>query len=195
MEAAARSPLLVQLVIKNFGPTAAHNVSIKIDPDPQRTNGQGGVEGVWLPDDIPVLAPGQAWSTLWDFTRFRFNQEPPLPDRYDVSIFFVDPNEPNRPPETSQAVLDWSQFKGRRWATTHGAHETAVALRDIRDLLARWSTGGLTTKGLRVYPVDPDNPPPEQYSDPTAVLAAFNFEDLPPGAAEDPPPEGEAQED
>jgi hypothetical protein len=64
MEASAAGSWYVDLVIRNFGTTATHDVRLEIEPAPHRHAGRSGV--VWLPESIPVLVPGQEWRTFWD---------------------------------------------------------------------------------------------------------------------------------
>lgn len=56
MEQHPDDPKLIELVIRNFGTTAARSVEIKAKPKLRRTNGSGGVEDLWMPDKIPFLA-------------------------------------------------------------------------------------------------------------------------------------------
>lgn len=57
----------VDLVVRNFGSTAALNVEVRIEPVPRRSgNDLGTYQDVKVPDKIPVLVPGQEWRTWWD---------------------------------------------------------------------------------------------------------------------------------
>lgn len=152
MESYSASPHIVKLVIKNFGNTAAHDVRVEITPTPQRTDGSAGIEAVWVPDDIAMLVPGQAWETLWDFGPAR-GDEPRLPDRHEARITYIDLLAPGQSREETRASLDWGQYKGRRWMTTYSEHDAAKALREIEKSVRRWSEFG---GGLSVWTRDGD---------------------------------------
>ena len=72
MEPHASDWHLVELVVKNYGQTAAHNVSFSFENPPtvaqyeNEHNGLVGIAELALPSEIPVLAPGQEWRTGWD---------------------------------------------------------------------------------------------------------------------------------
>lgn len=75
-----------ELVIKNFGATAAFNIRVESEPMLAREwNGES--QAVPLPL-IPTLVPGQEWRVLWDF--FPTRDEAGLPDRHDVMVRFED---------------------------------------------------------------------------------------------------------
>src|SRR5207248_1820045 len=58
------------LVVKNFGTTAATDVRVKITPPPRSANLRNSDVEHWLkvPEAIPVLVPGQQWATYWDWS-------------------------------------------------------------------------------------------------------------------------------
>lgn len=144
MRSSAVDPQLVDVVVRNFGPTAAFDVVAQFEPEPRRTDGFGGTEAVWLPPAIPVLAPGQEWWTLWDFGRER--QDSGLPDKHEVSVRWKDSRGA---PDKSESVLDWGQYQGRRWTVQKTIHDVAKELVEIRKHLdaAREGVG----RGLAVY--------------------------------------------
>lgn len=128
-------PRFVDLVIRNFGTTAAMNVRIEISPTPQRATG-GNVEDVWIPDSIPVLVPAQEWSTLWDFAPQRAGAA--LTDRHDAIVKFEDTQGR---PFRFEYVLDWAVRRQRMHVGTYGTHHAAEALREIDQKLGRWQEG------------------------------------------------------
>lgn len=162
------STFLVDLVVRNFGATAAHDVHLAIDPWPRRSidqerqrdaspaDAQQGTPDqaesdhgyVWLPDRIPVLVPGQEWRTLWDTGR-RLSTD--LPDHHNARISFLDSQGESY---CTEAALDWRIIKDREMVTVYGAHEAAKALRDLSKTAAKWKEG--PTGGLRVYVRDGD---------------------------------------
>lgn len=152
MEPSPASPQIIKLVVRNFGNTTAHDVRVAITPPPKRTDGRNGIEAVWLPKEIAMLVPGQAWETFWDYGPDR-DDEPRLPDRHEARITCVDLLAPGEPREESRASLDWGQYKGRRWETIYSVHDGVKALREIRDSVKRW---GEFQGGLSVWARDGD---------------------------------------
>ncbi|SRR6266487_406524 len=149
MEPSAATVQIIDLVVRNFGTTAAHDVRLTITPRVQRSVEGGGVEDVWLPDRLPTLVPGQEWRTMWDSGRYRPQSE--LPDQHDARVSFRD----SRGQALSASYqLDWGAFKGRRWVVTYGIHDAAKALREIDKTMKKWREG--LAGGLAVYVRDGD---------------------------------------
>lgn len=142
MEPSPVDQVFIQLVVKNFGPTAAFDVTLSITPVLRRTSQNGPDEDLWLPESIPSLAPGQRWETFWDDSRERMTST--LPQRHDVEIEFRD-SQGTRLHAT--AVLDWTQYQGRSWIETYSVHHVAKALRELSKTVRKWnehpSRGGL----------------------------------------------------
>lgn len=158
LESDAANPKFVDLVVKNFGTTAASNVQIDVDPTPQRSKQGGGVEDMWVAEKISTLVPRQEWRTLWDFGPDRVNTD--LPDHYTVRLAYTDSRERKLDGVFS---LDWGQFKNRQWVEKRGLHDAANALREINKRLKKWDAG--INKGLRVSLRDGSGqgvPPDEQ---------------------------------
>ncbi len=141
MEPGAVDPKFVDLVIRNLGTTAAHDVRLRITPTPQRSGEDGVAEDVWLPQELPVLVPHQEWRTLWDFTPDRSRAG--LPDRHEATVTYKDSQDEEC---CTPSVLDWSAYKGRQWVHTYTTHDVGKALREISKTLAKWQEdpqGGL----------------------------------------------------
>lgn len=148
MEPTDATPQIIDLVIKNFGKTAAYDVHVRFDP-PLRRSVQGQqAEDVWVFDQLPVLVPGQEWRTMWDFGPSRAQSD--LPERYEASVTY---RSSRRPLPPLKYVLDWSAYMGRRWVTTYNLHDAAKALREIQRTLGRWQEG---VNGLAVWVRDGD---------------------------------------
>lgn len=132
-EASAVSPLFIDLVVRNFGPTAARHVRIHMDPWPSRAWPKIG-EKVELPGLIPILAPGQEWRTSWDSSKERIPTD--LPDTHIGTVTY---EGVRGLPQSTPVLIDWRVFKNRRWMEERGIHDAAVALRDIRTTLKGWN--------------------------------------------------------
>jgi hypothetical protein len=147
MEPSGAGRFFVDLVVRNFGTTAAHDVRLTIDPAPCRRRGPW--QPVWLPESIPVLVPGQEWRTFWDSGR---RWELDLPDRHEAVVAFKDSQGKELAPLRS--VLDWSAHKDQTNLEVFGAHHAANALRDINKTIAKWHESGYA--GLAVTAWDGD---------------------------------------
>ncbi len=127
MDRNGADPKLVDLVLRNFGTTAATEITLDIDPPPKRAAAsEVGHGDVWLPDRIPTLVPGQEWRQLWDSTPQRVDAK--LPDRHDALVRFKDPQGTEH---CFGFVLDWGATRKRMYAQTYGMHDGVEALREI----------------------------------------------------------------
>lgn len=122
MELSVASAAIVDLVVRNYGHTAATDVVVTVEPALTRTKGTRLVE---IPA-IPTLAPGQAWRTFWDSTVERHGNG--LPDHHVAHTTYTD----SRGHELStDSTLDWATYWGVHYITVYGVHEVATALRDM----------------------------------------------------------------
>lgn len=131
----APSPYIIELVVKNFGPTPAYDVVVTSDTPIQRTgdNDRSVAEDVEIPDVIPFLAPGQEWRTIWDVAHTRSDHEN-LPDRHEVTVEFKGIDNVAL---SSRSVLDWGSLKSTRFMTTLGVHDLAKATKEMARTLKR----------------------------------------------------------
>jgi hypothetical protein len=146
-----RSPAaswIVDLVVKNFGTTAATDVQLEIEPTPRRSAG-ASIRDVPLPGCIPVLVPGQEWRTLWDSGLSRHDSD--LEKRHEAVVTFVDSEGQRSRPY--RFTLDWDQIYGREMAEEYTVHDAAKALREISKTVAAWKESG---GGLAVIARDGD---------------------------------------
>lgn len=130
---------VIDLVVRNFGKTAAHGVRVSIDPAPKRSIAKEGDDDrlVWLPDVIPTLVPGQEWRTLFDMGMHRIESN--LPDVHRVTVEALDSSGHPLPP--LESTLDWGQYKGQMWTTVRTMHDAATALRGIEKHVRGWREG------------------------------------------------------
>lgn len=117
-----------QLVVKNFGETAAFAICLESEPTMVR-EWQGQPQEVPLPE-IPTLVPGQEWRVLWDFFPNRHNAG--LPDRHEVTVRFADSLGENF---TLSYTLDWGVNRDLLSVTTFGIHHGVQELKKIRERL------------------------------------------------------------
>ncbi|MFD4351492.1 hypothetical protein ACFWPX_02985 [Nocardia sp. NPDC058518] len=114
----------LELVVKNFGTTPAYNVELTFDPKPQvspHAVGDTEIEDLWYPDEIPFLAPGQEWRTLWDLSHHRF-EHASLPSRHEAKATYADSSEKGY---TTNSVLDWESLRGTESIIIKTVHDIA----------------------------------------------------------------------
>ncbi len=141
----------LDIVIRNFGTTAARDVTLTVTPPLMRSGHAGQPpEEVNLPDRLPVLVPGQEWRTWWDLGTSRADAE--LISRHDAVVNYKDSQ--GKPLPSTPSVIDWADFSQRTWLVTYGMHETATALRELSKTVAgfKYRMSG----GLAVYVRDAD---------------------------------------
>lgn len=129
------------LVVKNFGATAATDVRVKITPKPRSANLRNSEVEHWLkvPDTIPVLVPGQQWDAYWDWSG-ALDEAKDLPRTYEAEVSFSDSR--GHHVDTYRFVLDWEALIARGSQTRYGIHHVAHALQDISNGFRRVTTGG-----------------------------------------------------
>lgn len=123
-------PKFQELVIKNFGATAAFNIRVESRPTIER-EWEGKAQEVPLPE-IPTLVPSQEWRAVWDF--FPSRHEAGLPDRYDVTMRFEDSHGESY---ALRYTLDWAVNRDRLSVKTFGVHHGVKELKAIRERLNR----------------------------------------------------------
>ena len=108
-------PNAADLVIRNYGLTAAYNVVVTFDATPERGVPADHVARiVSVPECFPVLAPGQEWRTHFDSgsnDRENFG----LPMQYTGTIEYSTSKEKGRDYSTD-VVLDYDQFLNRLYS-------------------------------------------------------------------------------
>lgn len=142
------SPEFIDLVIRNLGKTAAYSVKLTSSPPLTQTDGSSTTE-LWLPEEIPVLVPGQEWRTFWNTAIDRKGKD--LPTAHAVEVTYTDSRGK---PLTLNSSLDWSVYQGRQWIDQKGLHDAAKALGEIAKVLPKWTNS--LNGGLAVYSRDGD---------------------------------------
>jgi len=141
----------LDIVIRNFGTTAARDVTLEVTPPLMRSGHAGKPpEEVKLPGTLPVLVPGQEWRTFWDLGSNRADSD--LISRHDAVVSYRDSQGKALP--STPSVIDWDDFSDRTWLVTYGMHETATALRELSKTVASFKYRG--SGGLAAYVRDAD---------------------------------------
>jgi len=111
MEPHAADWHVVELVVRNFGQTAAYDVEFSFLNPPtvaQYENAHDGMVDIAelrLPGELPVLAPGQEWRTVWDSSLDRYELGGSIEWRFVGTVSYHD-----RPDHKT----GWRKFRDRR---------------------------------------------------------------------------------
>lgn len=119
MEPNAADWHLIELVVRNFGRTPAHNIGFTFfkrptvaryeeDYDDERPD----VEELQLPRELPILAPGQEWRTVWDSAMDRNALGDAIESRFVGAVIYYD-----RPPVESRWSIIGLARKRREFQT------------------------------------------------------------------------------
>ena len=99
---------VIELVVRNFGLTAAHDIRFDFATQPtvaayehSRFGGTPEIAELDVPSELVFLAPGQEWRTVWDSAISRAELSGAIQDRFDGSLTYSD--RP-RPDSKSKAV-------------------------------------------------------------------------------------------
>jgi hypothetical protein len=123
MEPHASDWHLIELAVKNYGKTAAYDIKFAFSNPPtvaayERSDEDGRVEIVplELPDELPVLAPGQEWRTVWDSARDRDQLGDAIESRFVGTVIYygsptVEGSHKKRQRLQSKVILDWNTLQ------------------------------------------------------------------------------------
>jgi hypothetical protein len=116
---------VIELVVRNFGRTAAYNIQFTFSNPPtvaeyeNATDGYADVVELQLPRELPVLAPGQEWRMVWDSALDRAEIGSGIESRFTGTLTYYDrPHRPRgwrfwqreRSPLETHVVLDWDEL-------------------------------------------------------------------------------------
>jgi len=122
MEPHAADWHVIELVVKNFGQTAAYNIEFSFANPPtvaeyeNAADGYADVVPLQLPGELPVLAPGQEWRMVWDSALDRAEIGSVIESRFAGTVIYYDsPETPrgwrfwerDRRALRTDVVLDW----------------------------------------------------------------------------------------
>jgi hypothetical protein len=122
MEPHAADWHVIELVVRNFGRTAAYDIRFSFASPPtvaeyeNSSDGYAEVVELQFPRELPVLAPGQEWRMVWDSALDRAEIGGGIESRFTGSVIYHDrPDKPRgwrfwergRKPLETSVVLDW----------------------------------------------------------------------------------------
>ena len=115
---------VIELVVRNFGKTPAYDVSFTFQHPPtvaeyeHAADGFADVVELQLPRQLPTLAPGQEWRTVWDSALDRSELGEDIESRFPGTVTYYDRVETpsgwkfwdRRPAFETGVVLDWASL-------------------------------------------------------------------------------------
>ena len=123
MEPHATDWHVIELVVRNFGKTAAYDVEFSFPNPPtvaayeSASDGYGNVAELQLPRALASLAPGQEWRTVWDSALDRAEFGDSIESQFSGTVTYFDqPDHPQgfwrrtRRPLETPVVLDWDSL-------------------------------------------------------------------------------------
>ena len=157
---------LIELVVRNFGRTAAYDIEFGFDKPltvAAYENAYGGYADVvplTLPDRLASLAPGQEWRLVWDSARDRAQIGSQIESRFIGAATYYDrpetdrrwwqPWQRNRRPLRTEVVLDWDALPPTQrieLLTTHDlARQEKQKLELLRGVLAYFQYAAKETR-------------------------------------------------
>ena len=129
MEPHAADWHVIELVVRNFGSTAAYDVKLDFVNHPTVAayeasdfDGPPEVAELDLPSELNYLAPGQEWRTVWDSAISREELGGNIRSRFDGKLTYYDRPRPERDKGASKrwnkrqefetkVVLDWATLQ------------------------------------------------------------------------------------
>jgi hypothetical protein len=127
MEPHAADWHVIELVVRNFGQTAAHDVRFEfVNPPTVAAYEDRGYDGppevaeLDLPSELPLLAPGQEWRTVWDSAISREQLGGSIRSRFDGTLTYFDRPRPDKANSGSRFWNKRQEFQSKvclDWAT------------------------------------------------------------------------------
>lgn len=128
----------MDLVIRNFGQTAAYNVKLILPPlkvvPYTNENTDEEVTDLYFPKNIAVLAPGQEWRTVWDSGIEREDYAGELESQFVGRVDFDDKMTAGKH-YMNPITLDTNMFRDMLRVETVKAKSAQKALYEISDTL------------------------------------------------------------
>lgn len=147
--------IFAEIVVENFGRTAAFDVSFEFDPPLESALFADVKDDDYHPartaifaDGIPTLPPRKRYVALLDRGPDRVEAE--LPNRYTVTVNYTDGRHHSL---SDTYTLDLGLYYSLRAINLRTVHHAAKALDEIRKTLEKWTAH---LNGVRVYAQDED---------------------------------------
>jgi hypothetical protein len=153
MEPHAADWHVIELVVRNFGQTAAYDVRFDFTNPPTVAayedsdfDGPPEVAELDLPSELPFLAPGQEWRTVWDSAISREQLGGSIRSRFDGLLTYFDRPRPDPKKRDSKfwnkrlefetkVALDWSTLQPVQRLELMTTHDLAKREKQKLELL------------------------------------------------------------
>jgi hypothetical protein len=150
MEPHAADWHVIELVVRNFGQTAAYDIRFSFPTPPtvaeyeNAADGYANVVELRLPTELPELAPGQEWRMVWDSALDRAEIGNGIESRFTGSVLYHGrPERPRgwrfwrreRPLLESKVVLDWNALPPVQRIELMTSHDLAKREKQKLELL------------------------------------------------------------
>lgn len=141
---------VIELVVRNFGQTAAYDIRFAFPNPPtvaeyeNAADGYADVVELQLPRELPVLAPGQEWRMVWDSAVDRAEIGSGIEPRFAGAVIYYDrPDKPRgwrlwqreRAPLQTNVVLDWDALPPVQRVELMTTHDLAKREKQKLELL------------------------------------------------------------
>jgi len=153
LESEPQSPHLVNLIIQNYGSTAARDISVRFEPQLRSSletaGGERADEWSALKQGVPTLVPGQRLSHLFDSLISRYSNSA-LQSKYTATVRYK--GDGGRRPQDYEYKyeLDFGIWRGGHYVGRKTQDDMVKALEGISSTLKNAST----SSGLQVVTFD-----------------------------------------
>ncbi|WP_236054778.1 hypothetical protein [Mycobacterium sp. SM1] len=151
MEPHAADWHVIELVVRNYGQRSAYGVRFQFNNPPTVAEYENAHEGVvditelQLPDELPELAPGQEWRTIWDSALDREQLGGAIASRFTGVVTYYDRPAPEgrwrmvkarrHKPIKTNVVLDWATLPPVQRIELMTTHDLATREKQKLELL------------------------------------------------------------
>ena len=153
MEPHAADWHVIELVVRNFGSTAAYNIKLDFSNHPTvaayeavHYDGVPAIAELDLPSELTYLAPGQEWRTVWDSAPSREELGGNIRSRFDGTLTYFDQPRPDREQGVSKmwnkrvafdtkVTLDWATLQPVKRLDLMTGHDLAKREKQKLELL------------------------------------------------------------
>lgn len=143
--------VLVELVVKNIGATAAKNVVVHFDTKIESKHDLGWLQSPLFATGMPLMAPGRTIRFFLD--SFPARVEAGLPMVITGAVTYDSPHTARRSkPHTETFEIDLNVYR-QSLLTERGIPDLVKQVEDLRKELSKWTDGA---RGIQVAAIDKD---------------------------------------
>lgn len=124
---------VVELYVKNFGQTAAHNLQISSNPPLESVS---DAESFHVFDQIPTLVPGEEWATIWETAAYKRSNGGKFSNRYSVTLTYEGSNAGKRVNHREDFMIDWSVQLNTTYLDQKTVHDIAKSMKRLESAIS-----------------------------------------------------------